>query len=152
MSIERTPCIAIVLDGDLVQDVVIQDWPKGALLPEAVVINHQVGHADDDPRVLTIGDQRLEVSCHTEPVIVYERAPARTLEPRRVFDEVVRIERSDKVALVLTMVDEMQSSLREIEQQLVDNNRFEPLSTPYRQLHARLEHWLPILRKQLAQL
>lgn len=151
MTIERTPCIAIVLDDDLVQDIVIQDWPRGGLLPDVVVVNHHLSHDSDDPRTLTIGDDQVQVRCQTEPVTVFELAPASTLEPRQVFDEVVRIERADRIEMLQRMTDELQGAISGLAHQIAEN-RAAPSGEHYLQLQARLENWLPLVRKQLSRL
>lgn len=65
--------IAVVLDGGLVQTVIVQDWPTTLPLPRIVVVDYDTDGADEDELTqFSIADTPTEAVCYQEPVSVYE--------------------------------------------------------------------------------
>lgn len=74
MFISQTPpSIAIVLEGGLVQSVIVEDWPLPISLPRVVVVDYDIGDADeDDLTSFFIGDTPVQALCHSQAPDVYE--------------------------------------------------------------------------------
>lgn len=77
--------MAVVLDGGLVQAVIVQDWPSIVPLPRLVVVDHDIEGADDDELTqFRIADTATEAVCHVEPISVYESFD-KALSPKTVL-------------------------------------------------------------------
>jgi len=74
--------MAIVLEGGLVQDVILQDWPSHIPLPRIVVVDY-----DTDSAEITrfpFGDEIAEAVCHIEIPVIYESRD-KALSPNTVL-------------------------------------------------------------------
>jgi hypothetical protein len=70
----QTPSIAVVLDDDVVQSIVLQDWPDGIPLPRIAVLDYYTKSADDDEDLLhfSIGDEPVSALGYITTPEVYE--------------------------------------------------------------------------------
>ncbi|WP_413730171.1 hypothetical protein [Sodalis sp. RH22] len=81
----RNPSFAIVLEGGLVQSIIVKDWPSHMPLPQIAVVNFDTeGATDDEITHFSIGDKPAEAVCHCPVPEVYE-CFAITLSPRKVL-------------------------------------------------------------------
>jgi hypothetical protein len=98
----RNPSFAVVLEGGLVQAILVQDWPAHLSLPPFVVVDYDTeGAADDEITRFPIGDSEAEAVCRGESPTVHE-ALADSLSPRAVLaalDEPVVDDGPDPLAI-----------------------------------------------------
>ncbi|EQM88674.1 hypothetical protein L683_10710 [Pseudomonas aeruginosa WC55] len=98
----RNPSFAVVLEGGLVQAILVQDWPAYLSLPTFVVVDYDTEGADDDEITrFPIGDSEAEAVCRGESPTVHE-ALADSLSPRAVLaalDEPVVDDGPDPLAI-----------------------------------------------------
>jgi len=81
----QIPSFAVVLEGGLVQDIIVQDWPAHLPLPAFVVVDYDTGGAmDDEITPVTVGNTQAEALCRSETVAVFESIPG-ALSPRAVL-------------------------------------------------------------------
>ncbi len=81
----RIPSFAVVLEGGLVQTVIVQDWPGQFPLPRIAVVDYDIeGAADDEITQFAIGDKPAEAICRGDVPEVYESLPV-ALSPRAVL-------------------------------------------------------------------
>lgn len=81
----RTPSFAVVLEGGLVQAILVQDWPDHQSLPPFAVVDYDTEGADDDEITrFSIGDSETEAVCRSETPTVHEKLPG-SLSPRAVL-------------------------------------------------------------------
>jgi hypothetical protein len=61
------PCLAIVIEGGLVQRILLQDWPAQMPSPRIVVVDYDIDGADEDALShFSIGDTPEAALCHRE--------------------------------------------------------------------------------------
>jgi hypothetical protein len=71
--LSQTPYIAVVLEGGLVQTVILEAWPPAVPLPRILVVDYDTEGADDDElTTFTIGADHYEAVCHGVEPTVYE--------------------------------------------------------------------------------
>ncbi|HAT3664678.1 TPA: hypothetical protein I8571_001700 [Citrobacter freundii] len=81
----RTPSFAIVLEGGLVQAIVVQDWPRHLPLPPFVVVDYDTEGADDDEITrFDIGQSTAEAICRSDTPTVFESLPD-ALSPQSIL-------------------------------------------------------------------
>lgn len=81
----RNPSFAVVLEGGLVQTILVQDWPSYLPLPPFAVVDYDTEGADDDEITqFPIGTTDAEAVCRGETPTVHE-ALADSLSPRAVL-------------------------------------------------------------------
>lgn len=81
----RTPSIAVVLEGGLVQAFIIQDWPIPFALPRVVIVDYDTDDANDDELTrFSIGNAPAEAICRGETPLVYETQDE-ALSPKTVL-------------------------------------------------------------------
>ncbi|MCT5274176.1 hypothetical protein LZL24_19310, partial [Pseudomonas aeruginosa] len=81
----RTPSFAVVLEGGLVQAVVVQDWPRHLPVPPFVVVDYDTEGADDSEITrFAIGQSIAEAICRGDTPTVFESL-ADALSPRIVL-------------------------------------------------------------------
>lgn len=81
----RNPSFAVVLQGGLVQAIVVQDWPDHLPLPPFVVVDYDTeGAADDEIVRFDIGNTEAEALCRSDTPTVFESLPD-ALSPRIVL-------------------------------------------------------------------
>ncbi|UDM06146.1 hypothetical protein LG409_12155 [Halomonas sp. NyZ770] len=81
----RNPSFAVVLEGGLVQAIVVQDWPGHLPLPPFAVVDYNTeGAADDEIVRFDIGNTEAEALCRSDTPTVFESLPD-ALSPRIVL-------------------------------------------------------------------
>lgn len=81
----RTPSFAVVLEGGLVQAILVEDWPDHQPLPPFAVVDYDTEGADDDEITrFPIGDSEAEAACRIETPTVHEKL-IDSLSPRAVL-------------------------------------------------------------------
>ncbi|HCF0987697.1 TPA: hypothetical protein NI674_006244 [Pseudomonas aeruginosa] len=81
----RNPSFAVVLEGGLVQAILVQDWPAHLPLPPFAVVDYDTEGADDDEITrFPIGNTEAEAVCRGETPTVHEKL-ADSLSPRAVL-------------------------------------------------------------------
>ena len=87
------PCIAIVIEGGLVQTTLVENWPDQLPLPRLVVVDHDTDGADETELTeFFIGTDVVKAFCHVEIPLVYESFGKSALSPCAV---VAALEDSD---------------------------------------------------------
>ncbi|AYN19583.1 hypothetical protein [Alcaligenes aquatilis] len=82
----RTPSIAVVIEGGLVQVTLVEDWPGQVPLPYVVIVDYDDdGVPDDELTTFSIGNEMLDARCHMEIPSVYESFSKPALSPRSVL-------------------------------------------------------------------
>lgn len=77
--------IAVVLEGGLVQTVIVQDWPTALPLPRLAIVDYDTEGADEDEITqFLIAETPAEAVCRSEPVSVYESFD-KALSPKAVL-------------------------------------------------------------------
>ena len=81
----RNPAMAVVIEGGLVQTIIIQAWPAEIPLPRIVIVDYDIeGTSDDEITRFSIGSDPAEAFCRGEVPQVYE-ALADALSPKVVL-------------------------------------------------------------------
>jgi hypothetical protein len=81
----RNPAIAVVIEGGLVQTIIIEAWPAEIPLPRIVIVDYDIeGASDDEITRFSIGSDPAEAFCRGEVPQVYE-ALADALSPQVVL-------------------------------------------------------------------
>ena len=81
----RNPSFAVVLEGGLVQAIVVQDWPDHLPLPPFAVVDYDTeGAASDEITRFDIGNAEAEAVCRSDTPAVFESLPD-ALSPRIVL-------------------------------------------------------------------
>ncbi|GKS88710.1 hypothetical protein [Acidovorax sp. SUPP2539] len=98
----RNSSFAIVLEGGLVQAILVQDWPEHLPLPPFAVVDYDTeGAADHEITRFPIGNTEAEAICRSETPTVHEQC-ADSLSPRAVLtalDEPVVADAPDPLAI-----------------------------------------------------
>jgi hypothetical protein len=86
MSTTAIPSLAVVIEGGLVQSVIVQDWPKSVPRPRVAIVDYDTDGANEDDLLrFTIGSTPAQALCHSEMVEVYESF-REALSPRDLLD------------------------------------------------------------------
>lgn len=81
----RPASMAVVLEGGLVQALLVQDWPAHVPLPRIAVVDYDTEGADDDEVThFLIGEKPEEAVCRSDVPEVYESLTD-ALSPRAVL-------------------------------------------------------------------
>lgn len=108
----RTPSFAVVLEGGLIQSVVVQDWPVHLPLPPFALVDYDTESADDDEIVrFNIGSTTAEALCRSDTTTVFESLPD-ALSPRVVLAALD--------APVLEVMPEPMAQARRVRQSVLD--------------------------------
>jgi len=82
----KIPCIAVVIEGGLVQTTLIERWPDQLPLPRIVVVDYDKDGADETEFTeFAIGNEVVEALCHVEVPGVYESFDKPALSPCAVL-------------------------------------------------------------------
>ena len=69
----RNPAMAVVIEGGLVQTIIVQAWPAEIALPRIVIVDYDIeGASDDEITRFSIGSDPAEAFCRGEVPQVYE--------------------------------------------------------------------------------
>ena len=80
------PCIAVVIEGGVVQTILIEGWPDQFRLPRIVVVDYDKEGADESElTAFAIGNEIVEALCHVEVPSVYESFDKPALSPCMVL-------------------------------------------------------------------
>lgn len=133
--------IAIVIEGGMIQDVLLEGCGADGPLPKIVVVDCDIGRAPGvSSDVKTIVVKGKTAWCYIGSTTLYETAPSGTLRPRYVFDQIDRFERTDRVEQIL-------KEIAAITQGVIGGN-----SQNGEALLANVKAWLPTLRQHLSDL
>ena len=81
----RNPAMAVVIEGGLVQTIIVQAWPAEIPLPRIVIVDYDIeGASEDEITRFSIGSDPAEAFCRGEVPQVYE-ALADALSPKVVL-------------------------------------------------------------------
>lgn len=130
----RIPSFAIVLEGGLVQTVIVQDWPGQVPLPRIAVIDYDTeGAADDEITQFAIGDKPAEAICRGDVPEVYESLPV-ALSPRAVLAALGEPVDDDASEPAMTVARNVRNSIVALDEAL---NRKEqaPTGSDYNELY-----------------
>ncbi|WP_193073099.1 hypothetical protein [Pseudomonas sp. FME51] len=110
----RHPSFAVVLEGGLVQAIVVQDWPTHLPLPPFAVVDYDTeGAADNEIVYFDIGNTKAEALCRSDTPTVFESLPD-ALSPRIVLaalDEPIL----DDIPDVLTQARKVRQSILDMD-------------------------------------
>ena len=130
----RNPAMAVVIEGGLVQTIIIQAWPAEIPLPRIVIVDYDIeGASDDEITRFSIGSDPAEAFCRGEVPQVFE-ALADALSPKAVLaalgEEVDDDVRDSSLAIARTL----RERIVELDAQLSRPKR-EPSGDDYRRLY-----------------
>lgn len=128
------PSFAVVLDGGLVQYIIVQDWPRHLALPAFAVVDYDTeGAADDEITHVSVGNTELEAICRSELPEVFD-SDSRALSPRAVLaalNEPV----SERVPEPLALAHALRQSLLDLDGR-INATEQAPTGDDYNELHA----------------
>lgn len=82
----QVPCIAIIIEGGIVQTTLIEHWPAQLPSPRIVVVDYdKEGAADDELTEFIIGNEVVTALCHVEVPSAYESFDRPALSPLAVL-------------------------------------------------------------------
>ncbi|MBP0714239.1 hypothetical protein ABXK61_13050 [Burkholderia sola] len=110
-----TPSFAIVLEGGLVQDIVIQDWPKHLPQPALAVVDYDTEGAPNN-EIICVGDFETEAICRSVTPSVFEAIPG-ALSPRSVLTKLGE-PIADEVPAPLALARSVRQSILDLDAQL----------------------------------
>lgn len=139
--------IAIVIEGGMIQDVVLEGWGADGPLPKIVVLDYDIGSApgvSSDRNTIVVNGNPAPAWCHFEKSRRYEAAPSGSMRPSDVFAQTVQFERADKIETILReIVAITQGVIGGIDRGNSQNGEA---------LLANVKAWLPTLRQYLSDL
>lgn len=139
--------IAIVIEGGMIQDVVLEGWGANGPLPKVVVLNYDIGCAPgvrSDRNTIVVDGNPAPAWCHLEESRRYEAAPAGSMRPSDVLAQMVQFERADKIETLLREIVAMCNSVEQFDKGRAPNN--------CEALYANVKAWLPTFKQYLTEL
>lgn len=131
----QAPYIAVVLDGGLVQTIIVEAWPPVMPLPCIVIVDYDIDDADDDElTVFTIGTDEYEAYCRCVEPIVYESLDT-ALSPRNLLTDSDDEANASTVSSPLAVARALRKRILELDGQLNDQVRV-PTADDYHRLYA----------------
>ncbi|MDR2882089.1 MAG: hypothetical protein LBV29_09380 [Azoarcus sp.] len=82
---KRCPSLSVILDGGIVHQIVVQDWPADLPLPQAVVVDYDDGIDERDLQLVTVGADEFRAWCYPVAVDSFEKNPTDTVSPAAVL-------------------------------------------------------------------
>lgn len=114
------PSFAVVLEGGLVQTILVQDWPPYSPLPQIAIVDYDIEGADaDEITRFPIGSTQEEAVCRVELPTRYESLPD-ALSPRAVLSALGAAVVNDAVDSPLAVARSVRQSILELDAQLND--------------------------------
>ena len=114
----RIPSIAIVLEGGLVQTVIVQDWSGAIPHPRIVIVDYDTEGADDDEITqFSIGSEQTEAVCRIETPEVYESLKD-ALSPKAVLTALGATDDGEKPSPALVLAREVRQSILDLDARL----------------------------------
>jgi len=127
----RNPAMAVVIEGGLVQTIIVQAWPAVIPLPRIVIVDYDIeGASDDEITRFSIGRDPAEAFCRGEAPQVYE-ALADPLSPKVVLAALGDVLDGDVRDSPLAIARTLRETIVELDAQLS-----RPTGDDYRRLHA----------------
>ncbi len=127
------PSFAVVLEGGLVQYIIVQDWPRHLPLPAFAVVDYDTeGAAADEITHVSVGSSELEAVCRSELPEVFD-SDSRALSPRAVLaalDEPV----SDAIPEPLALARAVRQTILDLDARL-DATEQAPTGDDYNELY-----------------
>lgn len=122
MSIHPSPhpSFAVVLEGGLVQAILVQDSPPYSPLPQIAIVDYDTeGAGDDEITRFLIGATEEEAVCRVELPTRYESLPD-ALSPKAVLAALGATAESDAVDSPLAVARSVRQSILDLDAQLND--------------------------------
>lgn len=118
----QAPCIAVVVEGGLIQTVITEDWPSALPRPQIVVVDYdKEGALDDELTEFAIGDEILEALCHIEAPTPFEDFDTPALSPRAVLTALGEAGDQSAAESPLSIARSVRQSIVELDQQLMQH-------------------------------
>lgn len=136
MSIHPSPhpSFAVVLEGGLVQTILVQDWPPYSPLPQIAIVDYDTEGADaDEITRFPIGATEEEAVCRVEVPTRYESLPD-ALSPRAVLGALGAAAESEAADSPLAIARSVRQSILELDAQLNDAEQA-PTGDDFNQLY-----------------
>ncbi|VFR32238.1 hypothetical protein ANK1_4111 [plant metagenome] len=110
--------MAVVLEGGLVQALLVEDWPSHIPLPRIAVVDYDTEGADDDEIThFQIGDKPEEAICRCDVPQVYESLTD-ALSPRAVLAALEDLPEDNDSESPLSIARDVRQSILELDAQL----------------------------------
>lgn len=130
----QAPYIAVVLDGGLVQTIIVEAWPPVTPLPCIVVVDYDIDDADDDElTVFTIGTDEYEAYCRCVEPAVYESLDT-ALSPRSLLTDSDDEANTSSVSSPLAVARALRKRILGFDGRLIDQGRV-PTADDYNRLY-----------------
>jgi len=130
----RTPSIAVVLEGGLVQAFIVEDWPAQLVLPRVAVVDHDTEGADAGELTrFTIGNDPVEAFCRGEAPLVYKSGDD-VLSPRIVLAAISEPADDEEERSPLELVHELRKYIAEADELMIRTDQA-PTSQDYNDLY-----------------
>lgn len=130
----RCPALAVVIEGGLVQTIIVQEWPAEIPLPRIVIVDYDIeGASDDEITRFSIGSDPAEAFCRGETPQVYEALPD-ALSPKVVLAALGDGVDNDVRDSPLAIARMLRERVGELDAQLSRPKR-EPSGDDYRRLY-----------------
>lgn len=131
----RNPSLAVVLEGGLVQSIIVQDWPAHLPMPLIAVVDYDTeGATDDEITHFSIGDQPEEAICRGEVPVLFE--PVNDMLSPRVVLTALGESMDDKAAEPppLAIAQSVRQSILDLDAQ-INANEQAPTGEDYNHLY-----------------
>jgi len=114
------PSFAVVLEGGLVQSILVQDWPPYAPLPQIAIVDYDTEGADlSEITRFPIGSAQEEAVCRADAPTRYESLPD-ALSPKAVLAALGAAAEADAAESPLAIAQAVRKSILELDAQLND--------------------------------
>lgn len=131
----QAPCIAVVVEGGLIQTVITEGWPNDLPRPRIVVVDYDKdGALDDELTEFSIGDEILEALCHVEVPTPFETFDKPALSPRAVLTALGEDQEELIAEVPLSIARSVRQSIVELDQQITQREQA-PTGDDYNQLY-----------------
>lgn len=143
----QVPSFAVVLEGGLVQAILVQDWPAYLPLPTFAVVDYDTEGADEDEIThFPIDNTEAEAVCRSEMPVVHECLPG-SLSPRTVLAALDDLGADDAPDL-LAMARQVRQSILDLDVRLNAKEQA-PTGSDYNELYVLANCGLIDLLKSL---
>ncbi|MCW3660289.1 hypothetical protein ACVSNE_00185 [Pseudomonas aeruginosa] len=128
------PSFAVVLEGGLVQSVLVQDWPPYSPLPQIAIVDYDTEDADSSEIThFAIGARQEEAVCRAETPTRYESLPD-ALSPKVVLAALGEAPEKAGTDSPLAIARSVRQSILELDARLNDAEQA-PTGDDYNQLY-----------------
>ncbi|WP_269495569.1 hypothetical protein [Castellaniella sp. S9] len=130
----RNPSFAVVLEGGLVQSLLVQDWPAQIPMPRIAVVDYDTeGATDDEITHFSIGDKPEEAICRGEVPVLYESVTD-ALSPRAVLTALGESMDDEDAESPLTIAQSVRQTILDLDAQ-INANEQAPTGDDYNHLY-----------------